>query len=113
MIFVLTVDGVHCPIEEPTHNDFSNNKKFYSHRFHTAGLDYKLGISIFTQNCVWVAGPHLAGTPNITIFRAGLKQQIEAARDQSGFNHHVIGDRGYRGEWDFLSTPKSFDSKEL
>ena len=73
-IFMIIVDGVHCSIEEPTHKDFSNNNKFYSHKFHAAGLDYELGISICTQNCVWVAGPHLAGTPDITIFWAGLKQ---------------------------------------
>lgn len=111
-VFILTVDGVHCPIEEPTHKDFSSNKKFYSHKFHTAGLDYELGISIFNQQCVWVAGPYPAGTPDITIFRAGLKNKIEDART-SGVDHRAIGDRGYRGEREYLSTPNSFDSKDL
>ena len=110
-IFVITVDGVHCPTEEPTHANFSNNKKFYSHKFHTAALDYELGTSIFTQHCVWVASPHPAGTNDITVFRVGLKQKMEEARALRGVDYRVIADRGHRGERGFISTPSSFDSE--
>ena len=48
-IFIITVNGVHCPIEEPPHKLFSENKKYFSHKHHGAGLDYEIGISIFQQ----------------------------------------------------------------
>lgn len=112
-IFVITVDGTHCPIEEPPHEDFSENTKFFSHKFHGAGLDYELGISIFEQKCVWVAGPYPAGTPDITIFRKRLKDKILEDRVRSGVKHRCLGDRGYRGERDVLSIPSSQDTPEV
>ena len=59
--FIITVDGTHCMIEEPTFDDFAENKKYYSHKFHSAGLDYEVALSIFQPKCVWVAGPYPAG----------------------------------------------------
>ncbi|CAB9520231.1 hypothetical protein SEMRO_1085_G239520.1 [Seminavis robusta] len=108
-IFILTVDGVHCPIEEPPHDNFSENKKFFSHKFHGAGLDYEIGMSIFTQRCVWVAGPYPAGKNDISIFRHKLKGQMLAARESSKDNVQFRGlaDKGYMGERDLLSVPSS------
>lgn len=112
-IFIMTIDGVHCLTEEPTHENFSQNKKFYSHKFNTAALDYELGISIFSQRCVWVAGPYAAGTPDISIFRARLKQKMASLRALRGVMHRILADRGYRGERDYISVPNSFDSEAL
>jgi len=56
-IFIITVDGVHCEIEEPTLDSFSDIEKHYSHKFNEPALDYEIGISIFTQKCVWINGP--------------------------------------------------------
>ena len=95
-IFIITVDGVHCPIEEPTHESFSENKKFFSHKFKMAALDYELGISIFGQKCVWVSGPYAAGTHDISVFRSRLKHEVIRARKESstGTHYRVLGDRG-------------------
>jgi len=112
-IFIMTVDGVHCPTEEPTHKFFSENKKYFSHKIHGAGLDYEIGMSIFQQKCVWVAGPYPAGTNDITVFRDKLKQEIQDARDRSQVNHRLLADRGYRGERDYISTPSSHDNEPL
>lgn len=112
-IFVITVDGTHCPILEPTHEDFSENSKFYSHKLHGAGLDYEIALSIFEQKCVWARGPFPAGKNDISIFRHKLKDKLLRAREHSGVAHRAIGDRGYRGERDLLSVPTSHDAEEV
>lgn len=109
-IFILTIDGIHCKIEEPTLGDFQLNKKFYSHKFHSAALDYEIGISVFEQKCVWVSGPYGAGKNDISIFRHKLKAQLQKAREASGVDHRGIADRGYRGERSLLSVPSSQDT---
>jgi hypothetical protein len=110
---IVTVDGTHCMIEEPTFDDFSENKKFYSHKFHTAGLDYEVALSIFEPKCVWVAGPYPAGTNDITIIRHKLMQKMLDARAESGVDYRAIGDRGYRGEPHLLSVPSLQDAEEV
>ena len=112
-IFIMTVDGIHCSIEEPSLKLFSENRKFFSHKYHGAGLDYELGISIFQQKCVWVRGPYPAGTHDATIFRDALQGEVAAMRDRSGVQHRVIADRGYRGNREFISTPNSHDDEPL
>lgn len=112
-IFIITVDGVHCPILEPTLRNFEENKPFFSHKFHRAALDYELGISIFTQQCVWVSGPYPAGTNDITVFRASLKGRMQEARDRNDVDYRALGDRGYRGERNYISIPSSHDEEEV
>ena len=72
-----------------------------------------MALSIFTQKCVWIAGPYPAGKPDISIFRHGLKQKMLDARAASGVKHRGLGDRGYRGEADLLSVPSSRDTEEV
>ena len=42
--FIITVDGTHCRIEEPTCDTFEEQRKYYSHKFKTAGLDYEVAL---------------------------------------------------------------------
>ena len=109
-IFIITIDGVHCPIEEPNLEDFDENRKFFSHKFHAAGLDYEIAISVFEQKCVWLSGPCGAGKPDLPIFRHKLKQKMLDARAASGVQHRGIADRGHRGERALLSIPSSTDA---
>jgi hypothetical protein len=112
-IFIVTVDGTHCRILEPTHDDFSENTKYFSHKFKAAAYDYEIAISIFESRVVWAAGPYPAGRNDITIFRHKLKEQIIHSREQSGVLHRAIGDKGYRGEQEVLSVPSSQDTEEV
>lgn len=112
-IFTITVDGIHCEIDEPTLPSFAENKKYYSHKFHSAGLDYEIALSIFEQKCVWVAGPYPAGTNDISVFRHGLKQKMLDARAANGANYRAIADKGYRGERELISVPSSMDTDEV
>lgn len=99
-IFIITIDGMHCPILQPTHSSFSENTKFYSHKFKSAGLDYEVVISIFTQQVVWIYGPFPDGDPDISIFQNKLKEKMLWACNNSTTNmvYRGIGVKGYCGE---------------
>jgi len=86
----LTVDGVHCPIEEPRQEP---SAKWHSHKFHGAGLAYELGISVFENKLVWINGPYPCGDSDLVIFRKedGLRSKIPPGKK-------VIADRGYSGD---------------
>ena len=47
----------------------SKNPAWYSHKFKQAAVDYEIAISIFTQQVVWISGPHKGSRHDITIFR--------------------------------------------
>ena len=76
-VFLLTVDGIHCRIEEPQHPTKSKDRSYYSHKFKTAGVDYEIGSSVYDNRLVWMNGPMRASRHDITVFRrAGLQAMI-------------------------------------
>ncbi len=105
-IWVLTVDGTHCWLREPQHPVWSQDPEWYSHKFNKAGVNYELGISISQNRLVWMNGPFKAGLNDITIFtNEGLKEKLRATGKKA------IGDGGYSGHSQQISTPNSHDSK--
>jgi hypothetical protein len=107
-IYVISVDGTHVWTTEPSHPEFSQDRKAYSHKLNKAGLSYELGICLI-GGLVWMNGPYLAGTNDITIFRKenGLKDRLEK------LGKKAIGDFGYRAEPKYVSFPNSHDSKSV
>jgi hypothetical protein len=73
-IFIATVDGVHCRINEPRTDA---GTKWYSHKFNGPGVCYEIAISIRRDNVLWISGPHCASVHDITIFRGGKKNKAE------------------------------------
>jgi hypothetical protein len=106
-VFLISVDGTHCHISEPQDENFSKNPQYYSHKFHKAALNYEIGLSIYENRLVWVNGPKPAGTWNdIKMFRDNLKMMIPGGK-------RVVGDRGYQGEPNIISTPNTHEPQEL
>lgn len=106
-VFLITVDGVHCRVQEPQHPTKSKDQTCYSHKFKQSGLNYELGLSVFDDSLVWMNGPFKASRHDITVFRnAGLQERIPAG-------HRVIGDRGYIGEPAVISTTNAHDPAAL
>ena len=105
-VLLYSVDGVHFEICEPFHPLYSKNTRYYSHKFHKAALTYEIALALFEDKIIWMHGPERAAKHNITMFRSGL-------RDKAGRGILGVGDRGFRGEPDHLSTPNSFDPEEL
>jgi DDE superfamily endonuclease len=108
-IWVMTVDGTHCAINEPLHPQFSQDKDYYSHKKNRAGWVYEVGISLFTSNLIWLSGPHKAGENDKTIFAkpGGLKELLA----QEGLK--AIGDKFYNGHQNEVCTFNAQDSDEV
>lgn len=87
-VFLISVDGVHCRINEPKHPVYSKNKEYYSHKFNSAGLSYEIGIEIFRDRVAWINGPFKAGKSDMSIFRENLMVKLLES------NKKAIGDKG-------------------
>ena len=107
-MWVITVDGTHCWIEEPKHPTWSIDTDYFSHKFGKAGVNYELGISLSTNALVWMNGPFPAGeSDNKTFKNRGLKAKLESLGKRG------IADGGYPGHPKLLSTPNNHDSKQV
>ena len=73
--FTLSLDGTHCPIEEPK----PWSQIWSSHKLgKKAGVTYEIGLRIHTPDLAWVNGPFPAGQYNdLDMFRASLKGKLE------------------------------------
>jgi len=109
-IFVVSVDGTHCPIQEPTSgHQYSKNPKYYSHKFNRAALSYEVAISCFTSQVVWINGPFPAGTGDADIFSSlgGLKTRLKAGQK-------VVADSAYkRKDLPMISVTNNADTREV
>jgi hypothetical protein len=105
-IWVMGVDGTHLLVLEPGDSDIPKDPSYFSFKHHAAGFNYEIGVCLFTSRCIWFSGPHKAGTYNdakmFTEF--GLKDKLERAGKKA------IGDDGYRGFPNQISTANSHDS---
>ena len=107
-IWVISVDGTHVWLFEPSHPEFSQDSEYFSHKFNKAGINYKLGISLATGNLVWMNGPWKAGKSDLQIFiGGGLRNKLLAVGKKA------IGDGIYRGYQDVVSYPNSQDSRPV
>jgi hypothetical protein len=105
-IWVISVDGTHCWIQEPMHREWSQDPQYFSHKYNKAGLNYEIAISLAEQRVVWLNGPFPAGTNDVKTFsRHGLKQKLLDASKKA------IGDKGYVGHPEAVSTYNVHDSR--
>ena len=103
---IMSVDGTHCAIREPKHPIRSKDPAYFSHKSNHAGLNYEIALSLNDNRIVWVNGPHPAGTPDIEVFRNGLMALVPNGKK-------IVGDKGYRGEPLYVSTPNEFDDEDI
>lgn len=106
--WVMTVDGQHCWIHEPSHPEFSQDDEFFSHKYNKAGVSYEIGISIKESQVIWLRGGFKAGKTDLKIFKEdGLREKLEETQQKA------IADGGYHSEELFhvLSLPNTLDDK--
>ena len=107
-VWILTVDGTHCWIHEPKHPDWSQDSKYFSHKYGKAGINYELGILLTSSRLIWMNGPFKAGMSDKQIFKEkGLKEKLKSVGKKG------IGDLGYTGHYNELSLQNPHDSKEV
>ncbi len=74
-------------------------KGWYSHKFKSAGLHWKVASSIRSGDICWINGPFPCGKyPDIKIFCMGLMHEL-------GPGEKVEADNGYRGQCDCVWLP--------
>jgi hypothetical protein len=106
--WVITVDGTHCWIQEPQHPTWSQDSRFYSHKYGKAGLNYELGILLSESKLVWMNGPFMAGGNDKSVLtKKGLKKKLEAIKKKG------IGDAGYFGHQGVIACPNPHDDKKV
>ena len=108
-VWVMTVDGTHLVTLEPGDSDIPKDPSYFSFKHHAAGFNYEVGIHLFESKCIWLSGPHKAGTHNDakTFKEEGLRTKLEGAGKKA------IADDGYRGFPDQISTGNSLDCSEV
>ena len=107
--FIASVDGMHAPIEEPTHETKRKNEDYFSHKDGHAALLYEIAIKLFdnSHKCVcWRSGGDPASKHDLTKFKEGLMGKVPAGRK-------LIADKGYRGVYDKISVANSLDNDEV
>ena len=93
---MITVDGTDFRVPEQPDQPTS----WFSFKFRSAAVRYKVAISIFSGDIVWTNGPWRAGRyPDLSIFRQGLKQLLLSHGEVA------VADKGYRGEPDCINLP--------
>jgi hypothetical protein len=83
---------------------------YYSNKFNKAGINYELGIAIASGKLIWMNGPYtfLAGRNDLQIFTGGgLKARLLQLKKKG------IGDGGYSGHKEAISSPNSHDSRPV
>lgn len=105
-IFLVSVDGVHCEIQEPSTGKWSKDPKYYSHKFHKAGYAYEVALSVFENRCVHISGPFPASVHDGAIFKKSLRAKIPVG-------HLAIADNGYKGIDNKISKPNPLDTPEV
>ena len=91
----MSVDGTDFRICNPT--PFST--KWYSHKFHGAGLRYEVALNIQTGDIVWTNGPFPPGRyPDISIFLQDLRGNLDPGE-------RVEADQGYVGWSEYIDCP--------
>ncbi|KAL3936902.1 MAG: hypothetical protein SGARI_002359 [Bacillariaceae sp.] len=113
-VFIVSVDGVHCKIREVRKDPSS---KWFDHKSHGAGLTYELAIAIRSGKLVWMKGPFPASVHDIKMFRGEEgdpnNKPEESLKAMIPDDMKGIGDSGYKGEPQKMSTTKPRDSKEV
>jgi hypothetical protein len=106
--WVISVDGTHFWIQEPQHPEWSQDEKYYSHKYNKAGLNYELALDLTCNRLVWMNGPFPAGTNDMKVFiDHGLKDKLIAAKKVA------IGDGGYSGHPEVVSSPNPLDDYDV
>lgn len=109
MVFFMSVDGTHCPIEEPRPwSAIWSSHKFGGH----AAVNYEVGLAISRPKLVWLYGPTPPGAKND--LQVAEEQLIPALRQFNG-TKRIIADGIYGADdyKDVISVKNAYDAKEI
>jgi len=102
-VFMASVDGIHCQISEIRTNP---SKKLCSYKNKKPGVVYEIAIGVYNDTLLWINGPFPAGTSDLDVFRAGLKDKIPNGK-------RLIADQGYIAEPEICSLRNPLDTEAV
>lgn len=103
LIWFASIDGTHCPTNELAPFDTKNS----SHKFGgKCALAYELAVLLHKSKLAAVNGPFQSGDNDLTNFRAKLMEETPDGKK-------YIGDDGYCGEPQYISTRNELDPREV
>ena len=111
----VTVDGTDFRMGEPT--PFSS--KWKSHKAKGASIKYKVAVSIYSGDIVWIYGPHEGSKNDLTVFREQLQhmleheEMIEADAGYGAVGRAVGTDGIIRSKNDYLSIAEMMEKAEI
>ncbi|CAB9512025.1 hypothetical protein SEMRO_514_G158140.1 [Seminavis robusta] len=104
LVFLMSIDGIHCPIEEPR----PWSKKWSSHKFGgKPAVNYEFGVLPHKPKLAWVHEPTPPGAMNdLSVFRSKLKGEMPEGR-------RLIADSIYSAEPEYISTKNDLDPQPI
>jgi len=107
-IYIISVDGTHCRINEPRTQPSAT---WNSPKLNKPGLSYEIAISVVTSEVVWLNGPFPAGVHDLTIWKkpGGLKSKMPAGKKAIA-DKGYIGKRGGKDNQPMLAVSNEYDS---
>lgn len=110
-VFVLTVDGTDCRMDEPSHPTLPRDTKQCSHKHHHAASRYEIGLNVFKSQICWLSGPHRGGLPDKEIIKvSGLLHRVPVGKLVIADGGYAIADTELKKK---ISLPSRTDSKRL
>mgnify|MGYP000072153520 CR=1 FL=1 len=109
-IWIMTVDGTNCAINEPIHPVCSQDTTCFSHKHKRSGLTVELGIHLYENKLIWMNGPIPAGQTNdkgIFALEGGLMAKLKEIKKKA------LGDKIYGGDPEQCSTFNAYDCKAV
>ena len=105
LLYMLSVDGTHCRIEEP--RPFST--EWSSHKYGgKPAVNYELGILLHKAKLVWCYGPTKPGKTNdLGVFKEALGPALLA------IGKRAIGDGIYSSYTEVISSKNDFDPADI
>ena len=104
--FIISLDGTHFKIQEPTHGTLRLDPSWYSHKHGSAGHNVQIVLAIFENKCV-----------DITISPAGTNDKGNVIKsgilDMMPEGTRAVVDGGYPGDLDKFSGYNQFDSDDM
>jgi IS5 family transposase len=106
--FIISVDGTHAHINEPRDPLVKRNRKWYSHKHNSAGLNYEIALSLFESKIVHAKTGDPASKHDMTVFQMELKNKIPRGK-------RVVADKVYDvdDERHIVSSHNQFDTDEV
>jgi len=105
LIFLISVDGTHCPIQEP----FPFSKDNSSHkRGGKPAVNYEVAVLLHEARIVWVKGPTQPGKQtDLMVFTEELHEELLR------LGRRAIGDGIYASCTDTISSKNRLDPRDI